>query len=60
MDREQADETCLGLLSQIPKRAHFGLSYSDYRELPWGLRDKMIKQVNEWRAEEDRQAKRKR
>ena len=46
------------MLAVVPERAHFNLTYQEVLELPVSLRDKMLEQLVEWRAQEDSKAKR--
>jgi len=41
------------MMADVPERARFALTLEDYRSLPLGLRDKMLEQMSEWRAQEE-------
>lgn len=43
----------LALTAQMPDRANFQLTPSEVLGLPVRIRDKMLKQLKEWRAQED-------
>jgi len=47
----------MALLSDIPDRARFALTYEEVRSLPVRLRDKMMEQIQEWRSQEDSKRK---
>lgn len=40
------------LLADVPERSRFNLTYRDVFELPLGLRDAMLEQIEQWRAQE--------
>lgn len=42
----------LCLTAQVPYRAGFNLGYNEVLSLPVRLRDKMLEQIEEWRAQE--------
>lgn len=47
------------MLSVIPNRAYFNVTYSEILELPVRIRDRMVEKINEWRAQEDANARKK-
>lgn len=50
----------MAFLTVMPRRSRFDLNYDQYMELPVRLRDQMAEQLNRWRREEDRNAKKRR
>lgn len=47
----------MDLLARHYGRSHFGLTYHEVLSLPIRLQTKMLEQLHEWRAREDREAK---
>lgn len=47
----------MSLLARLPNRASFNLTYSEVLELPYSLYERMAEQIQEWRDQEDNQAK---
>ncbi len=47
----------MALLADVHERSRFSLTYSDVLELPVSLRDRMLEEIDQWRAEEDSKAR---
>jgi len=43
----------MNLLARIQGRSGFNLTYTEILDLPVSLRDRMLEQIDEWRAQED-------